>query len=134
MTVAVILIIFLVLFLLWPSIVRLLRPMIQRWMLRRVENVMRRATGIPPRDTERKKSTKRKSRQKNPDWQKSASSSSGHQKEPIIPREYAVDVEFTETVSYSAEETIGPDGHHTERVSFRRETQVSDVEWEEIKK
>lgn len=51
---------------------------------------------------------------------KSSRSNSG----PVIPKEYAEDVEFTEIHSYSEEHTIAG----KESVSYRRESQVSDAE------
>jgi len=52
---------------------------------------------------------------------------------PIIPKEYAEDVEFVETIDYSETEirTDGKPGRASS--SSYQESQVSDAEWEEIK-
>lgn len=50
---------------------------------------------------------------------------------PIIPKEYAEDVEFTETVSYSSDREVAPDSPRPDDI--REEPQVSDAEWEEIR-
>lgn len=126
MSAAVTLVIIIALFLLWPRIIRWLRPVIQRWMMRRVENYVRKAAGMPPRQEARKK------RSPHPDdnhpWQRAERP--GPMREPhIIPPEYAEDVEFTETVEYSSDRNIGSDAPG-KRV--RNENQVSDAEWEEI--
>ncbi len=53
-------------------------------------------------------------------------------RKPIIPPEYAQDVEYTETRTYSSDTIIDKDkdGGHTR---LQAESQVSDVEWVEIK-
>ncbi len=134
MTVFVILLIFLLLFLLWPRIIAWLRPHIQAWMLRRIEKHIRRAAGIPdeePRDRRRSRKTDAGNNTDN-GYSRHAPQHSG----PIIPREYAEDVEYTETIDYSSDTTVAPDGTRREHSRVRVEThesQVSDAEWEEIK-
>lgn len=122
-------------------------PVIRRgialFLAHRAEDYIRKATGMPPRPGSKRarresagnkrttsgygqsaadfsgaSSRRRKNRRHNPD-------------EPLIPKEYAEDVEFVETISYS-ETTIGAsssDGRNT----VYHESQVSDVEWEEIR-
>lgn len=123
---AVFLVTIIILVLLWPNI--------KRWaagfMARRAEDFIRNATGMPPRPGSRR--AKRESRR-----QESEGSSYGRNskrkpsgKEPLIPKEYAEDVEFVETVEYSSAEVISDDG------KTRREwheSQVSDAEWTEIR-
>ena len=48
MTTAIILLILFLLFLLWPRIMRALRPVIHRWMARRMENFIRKPQGCLP--------------------------------------------------------------------------------------
>lgn len=50
-------------------------------------------------------------------------------KDGIIPKEYAVDVEYVETKDYSS----GPERIHEEKREEYHESQVSDAEWEDIK-
>ena len=99
---AIFLIICIVLFLLWPNI----KKWLARYMARKTEDFLRSATGMPPRDKSRARSSSRDDRGgeafygragggRNEKRKKSASDG------PIIPREYAEDVEFVESVEYS---------------------------------
>ncbi|MDE7097136.1 MAG: hypothetical protein K2O47_06555, partial [Muribaculaceae bacterium] len=95
---------------------------------------MRRAMGMPPRDRSQSRSNRKESRQssgystrRNGSGAQTRRSYSG----PLIPKEYAVDVEYTEIRSYSTEETIASDGKH---ISYSVESQVSDAEIIEISK
>ena len=87
---------------------------------------MRRAYGMPPRDKERK-SERRQSSTPPPYGRRRTYRSN----EPLIPKEYAEDVAFTEVHSYSEETEIGPKGDST---AVRTESQVSDAEIIEIRK
>lgn len=109
-------------------------------MARRAEDYLRRATGMPPRpgsrDEKRQQKTSRQTSGASGGRANAYSRRSRQQKrsyrdpnEPIIPREYAEDVEFVETRSYS-ETTIGADGPAPRQYN---ESQVSDVEFVEIK-
>lgn len=51
---------------------------------------------------------------------------------PIIPKEYAVDVQYTEERVTGAESFLSPDGGATPTARYRRETQISDAEYEII--
>jgi len=112
-------------------------------MERRAEDLLRRATGMPPRPGS--KEAKRQARQQSGRASGSESGRGGYSRRrargrdrgaygegPIIPKEYAEDVEFVETKDYSSDtiETVADNGQRRERY---RESQVSDVEWEEIK-
>lgn len=131
MAIGVIILIIILLFLLWPRIMAWLGPLFQRWAMRRVEKMVRNAAGMPPRDDRRRKQSgkrrggnegKKTSRRQRPS-------------EPIIPKEYAEDVEFTETVDYESDRVVAPDGEHvSEHIKIKVEQQVSDAEWVEIKK
>lgn len=120
-----------------PYVYRWLRPYIYRWMQRRAENYMRRAMGMPPRGKEGRSQdrprqergeTRGRSRGARPGYGRSAYASAD---EPLIPKEYAEDVTFTEIHSYSEETVIGGEGGH---VDVKVESQVSDAEIIEIKK
>lgn len=106
-----------------PLLWKWLKPYFFRWMQHRTEDYVRNAMGMPPRD--KKKSSgpsdnrARRSRRRY--------YSSG----PLIPKEYAVDVEYTEIRSYSSDETIAPEGH---TVRYTVESQVSDAEIIEIRR
>lgn len=111
---------------------RALRPVIHRWMARRMENFIRKAAGMPPRDKNERRREQREQRHNERQNTRHAYRTYG-KGEPIIPKEYAEDVEFTETVRYSSDKDVASDG--TRRASERTsaETQVSDAEWEEIR-
>ena len=127
---AVTLIILLILFLLWPRIIRWLRPFLQRWMMRRMENYVRKATGMPPRDSRRRSDDRRDSRRRR-DWQRAERWTPEHPGR-VIPPEYAEDVEFTESIEYSSDRIETDKRHNGRNGGFKSESQVSDVEWEDI--
>lgn len=126
----VFLIICVILFALGPWIMRLLRPWLTRMAARRMENYMRSAMGMPPQD---KKKRGRGSAQGNASGRRARSgrgyASSRH--EPIIPKEYAEDVEFVEFKEYSERTEIHADPHTG---SVRVESQVEDAEFEMVSK
>lgn len=125
------LIILILLFVMWPVIVRWLRPIIMRYMARKMEDQIRRAAGMPPRDDRRSSRKKQQERQQHSTRRRSSSSYYRGQRQHIIPPEYAEDVEFTEIKDYSKSEEIAPENRKT--ASYRQESQVSDAVWEEIK-
>lgn len=141
-------IILVLLFALTPLLIRLLRPWIMRKLQERAIRYVYRQAGMKPPGTERKKdrSTKREedpSREAGEFRRERRRRPQGWQgvHTPIIPPEYAVDVEFTETKDYSEEtEITGTDnrGRFARRFSrtsksVKVEEQVSDAEWEDIK-
>lgn len=115
-----------------PYLWRLLRPYFYRWMQRRAEDYMRNAMGMPPRDKSRQSSRQTSSSGRSQyrgasTGQKRRQPSGG----PVIPKEYAEDVEYTEIRSYSEDTVIADDGGE---VRYASESQVSDAEILEIKK
>ena len=109
-----------------PYLFRLLRPLLLRWLQRRAERYMRQAMGMPPGGDDRRQRSSRQSDAGSYTRRRRHSSRRG----PVIPKEYAEDVEFTEIRSYSEEREIGGSG----KVSFVTESQVSDAEIIEIEK
>ncbi len=118
-----------------PILWRWVKPYFYRWMQRRTEDYMRNAMGMPPRDKSKKQSDNRQS------YSAYGASTSGgygqrsrrrgYSSGPLIPKEYAVDVEYTEIRSYSSDEAIASDDH---TVRYKVESQVSDAEIIEISK
>lgn len=108
-----------------PYLFRLLRPYILRWMQRRMDRYVRNAMGVPP---DEKRHDRRRRRQETPPPHPRQSRSG--ESEPLIPKEYAEDVTFTEIHSYSEDAVIADRGDH-QRVKV--ESQVSDAEIIEIK-
>lgn len=111
---------------------------VRAYMARRAEDFIRKATGMPPRPGSREERKQRERTQTYSDsgnryGRKSRKSRwSMSPDEPIIPKEYAEDVEFVETKDYS-ETTVGDiDSEGRTHVRYH-ESQVTDVEWEEIK-
>lgn len=103
----------------------------------KTEDMLRKAMGMPPRPDSREGKRRQKrgayagSGEGEPDSarrrrRRSSRADSG----PIIPKEYAEDVEFVEFKEFSSTTEETADGGS---VRFRRESQVSDVEFVEIK-
>lgn len=93
---------------------------------------MRNAMGMPPRDKSRQSSRQTSSSGRShyrgaSTGQKRRQPSGG----PVIPKEYAEDVEYTEIRSYSEDTVIADDGGE---LHYASESQVSDAEILEIKK
>ena len=118
--------------LVWPAISRWLK----RKAMEKAEDYMRSSMGMPPRDKKRKKSQEEnaESSRYSYDNRRQRRNPFGQGKygnEPIIPKEYAEDVEFTEVKDYSGKDIKieSPDKSET-----FHESQISDAEWTEIKK
>lgn len=117
------LLILILIFLLWPLIMRWM----QGFMARRAEDMLRRMAGAPSRKEEQKY------RKKTENEKRGRPYSSDRRRHPAkIMNEVAEDVEYTEIVEYS-ETTIevgtGPERHQR----IYRESQVEDVKYTEIK-
>ncbi len=119
-----------------PLLWKWLKPYFFRWMQRRTEDYVRNAMGMPPRD--KKKKSRSNARSQAYSSSGAYNSGSGYSRRsryyssgPLIPKEYAVDVEYTEIRSYSSDETIASDGN---TVRYAVESQVSDAEIIEIRK
>lgn len=111
--------------LIWPTIARWLK----KKAMERAEDYVRSSMGMPPRDKRRKGGN----HQNGPYYERERGNSHyNHRGEhgPIIPKEYAEDVEFIETKDYSEKEPI-----KTAKVKeVYKESQISDAEYIEIKK
>ena len=86
--------------------------------MEKAEAYLRSKMGMPPPSRNKKSNSKRKTRP------------TARSHEPIIPKEYAEDVEFTETINYSQND-VRFDSKPT--VETYHESQISDAEWTEIK-
>lgn len=119
----IILIVILVVYLLWPSILRWLR----RMMMRRAEDYMRRMTGMPPRPDSRE--GRRRSRDAGQERRRTAERGPRNNGDALrAMREVAQDVEFTETIDYSEETEITGEGRVRQKRTCREE-QVTDAEF-----
>lgn len=111
----------------WPAIVRLL----QRFMARRAEDMVRRMAGMPSRKEE-----KRRRRQQQQQQRQNGSRRHGSPGNPgegvRAMKEYAEDVAFTEIREFSSDEVIAEEETGKNRRVYREE-QVSDAEYVEIK-
>lgn len=138
MTIAIILIIILIF---WLTPIRSwLGRLMANFMAHRTEDFIRKATGMPPRPGSRQ--ARKEARRQNasgPCDERTGSTGRGYRRRasenhtggPIIPKEYAEDVEFVETIDYS--ETIIAASDEKGNTAVYHESQVTDVEWEEIK-
>lgn len=116
-------------------------PFIRRWLQRRamqkMADILSRGMGMPTekerREARRKAERAQRSRG-NTFWTRPAQKPPRYRKDDsrIIPSEYAEDVEFTEVVDYSQSATVASDGRCRTKAII--ESQVSDVEFTEIKK
>lgn len=119
-----IIIILLICWLLYPLFRRYLLPRIKDYLMRQAIRKFARSAGfdIPPKEKNRRREAPGTSgRRKTPPPYSSS--------EPLIPKEYAEDVEYTEIRSYSEEIDID-----TPPDKIKVENQVSDAEIIEIKK
>lgn len=112
-----------ILWLLWPT----LKKWLAQYAANKTEDFLRKATGMPPRDKKRNhgNGAGRKANRKG-----NSGSPRAQNNEPLIPRDYAEDVEFIETVDYP-ETNIA--GDQTAKEKTMTENQVSDAEFVEIK-
>lgn len=118
--------------LIWPAISRWLK----RKAMEKAEDYMRSSMGMPPRDKKKKKTesyqnVKSQDSYYNQRQRRNPFGQDSYGKEPLIPKEYAEDVEFTETKDYSDNETHI---HSSQKVETYHESQISDAEWTEVKK
>ncbi|MBD5356976.1 MAG: hypothetical protein HDR88_08255 [Bacteroides sp.] len=138
------LIIIVVVILCWPWISRWFKQMLAN----RTEDYIRKATGMPPRpgskEERRQQRASQQSQYRDSDTSSSFYGSSSdtrsrsrsrgrgrqYYNEPLIPREYAEDVEFVEIKNFS--ETIIGEKERPEKQYH--ESQVTDVDWVDIKK
>lgn len=113
-------------------------PVIARWLKRkameRAEDYMRSSMGMPPRDKKKKSSDSYKNQSSQDSFYreryKKRYGSDYKGNEPIIPKEYAEDVEYTETIDYSSTRISS---HSDGKTKTYHESQISDAEWIEIK-
>lgn len=98
----------------------------------KMEDFIRQATGMPPRE-KGKKSSQRRYQDRTDEFYGQRNryrSSRRNPDEPLIPKEYAEDVEFIESKDYSETDYTA----RTEKTKEHfHESQVSDAEWVEIK-
>ena len=100
--------------------------------MEKAEDYMRASMGMPPREKGKKGKSRFTSGYENHNAGGYGNPYTRHQgsRGPIIPKEYAEDVEFIEIKEYSEKEVVKtPEGKE-----IYHESQVSDVEYVDIKK
>lgn len=127
------------LWLVWPTVTRWIRAWVMRKLQRRAEDYMRAAAGMPPREEAKRSRRGSKEQRRGAASGDTERGYAGRRRraqsrgdEPLIPKEYAVDVEYVEIKEYSESVTIGADSKAAETREWH-ESQVTDVEWIEIK-
>lgn len=116
------LLILIIIFLLWPLIMRWIRG----FMAHRAEDILRRMAGAPSRKEEQQ-------RRKSNEREKRGPYSADRRRHPAkILNEVAEDAEYTEIIEYS-ESTIEIDNGPERHRRIYRESQVEDVKYTEIK-
>ncbi len=108
-----------------PTISRRVSGFVRQWIARAVERRIRRMMGIPPEPEKNRRSSARSARQNHTEETRGRQAGHG-QHEPLIPKEYAVDVEYTEIREYSSRTEIHPD---PDGVRVVTESQVTDAEY-----
>lgn len=122
------LIVLLLAFIVWPFVSRLMMRLFQWWIRRKLSKAMGMDSDFF------KKGQRGASNRKSSGSQKNRERSAASSAEPIIPKEYAVDVEFVEVKEFThTEVAVDKDGNSKIRKEVRIESQVTDVEWEEVK-
>lgn len=115
----------------WPAISRWLK----RKAMERADSYLRKAMGMPPRE---KKSGRRAGGDRYSSEEDFHDTDRFYRQrgygrrrgdEPLIPKEYAEDVDFEETISQSENKEIKPES----MTQSYHESQVSDVEYTEVK-
>lgn len=124
------LIILIIIFAVMPLLRRWLTPWLQRYAARKTEDFFRQQMGMPPRD----KKADRKAKKQTTKNQTYSSRRKAQQPsdEPIIPREYAEDVEFVEIKEFENTEVAAESVDDKTKVKYT-ENQISDAEWVDIK-
>lgn len=124
----------LAIFFLVVAVIWFVTPFIFRWAKRkateRLEDYLRAQFGLPPRQKE-KKGRKNKKKATNSSSSDTSGRRAPKREGPIIPKEYAEDVEFIEIRDYSESEIRI---HTRKNTKIYHESQVSDADWVEIKK
>lgn len=121
----IILIIFFVLWLFRQPI----RQYIYRKMAESFARRLRKSMGFPEPEEPKKKAHRRARERTSGGWQRPVGKERRRNpNEPIIPKEYAVDVEFTEIKEIVRTFSASDDGE-----GYEIQEQVSDAEWTEIK-
>lgn len=132
-------IILLSLILIWMIFGDRIKAWSQRRMVDKMEDMFRQSMGMPTAKEERRhrKQAEKEARRNNGFTRPSSGSQSRdpfrQKPDSILPKEYAEDVEFTEYKEYSSSTTIKSEDSGTE-TEIKVESQVSDVEFTEIKK
>lgn len=125
---AIIILIVVFFWLVWPALSRWLK----RKAMERAEDYMRKSMGMPPRDKKSRKKNAENSDAGYTYYQRTRRKPyTSNPNEPLIPKEYAEDVEYVETKDYSESESRLRDGRGFETY---HESQISDAEFTEIKK
>ena len=109
-----------------PNIIRWLSALTRQWIARAVERRIRRMMGIPPEQDTRGNTRRADRGNKKTESGKRHSAARSARHEPLIPKEYAVDVEYTEIREYSARTEIHPE---PDGVRVVTESQVTDAEY-----
>lgn len=117
----------------WPYIMRFAAPYFQRWMMGKFEDRLRRMAGMPTRKEEKKaakKAGKNNRNNKSGDpWRTAATAGNSH--EPIIPKDYAEDVEFVEVKTFKQTEIVTEISENQDKIIY--ESQIEDVEFVEYR-
>lgn len=94
------------------------------FLARKAEDSLRRSMGMPPRKEQKKN---RRQRQENSSGRSAAYHATGRSDGPVIPKDYAEDVEYVEIKSYSEDTVIREDATGRQTV-VESESQIEEAE------
>ncbi len=130
------LVIILAVILIWMIFGNHIKAWLQRRAQQKFEDILRAQMGMPSAKEQRRQERQAEAARRNASAKKSFWTRPPRQKAPqpapdtIIPKEYAVDVEYTEIKEYSRQTIIDPQPDSTRIIV---EDQVEDVKYVEIK-
>lgn len=126
--------IILIISLIWLVFGNRINAWIRNWMMGMAEDRMRRMMGMPTRKEERRRKKQRRQRRDNGNaYGPGYGTPPTHDDGPVIPREYAEDVEYVDMPAYSDETEINGSGSDNRSETVFNESQVEDAEYVEIK-
>lgn len=131
-----VIIILILVFVLLPILRRWVFPLLvrrgRRYAQEKAEDFIRQQMGVPPVSKEERKARRKAEKQRRSGTDSAAYGFNPEGEEPIIPKEYAEDVEFVEIKEFT-QENIASDRDGGVRREVYHEKQVTDAEWEDVK-
>ena len=116
--------IILLIIIVWLVFGESIKRALYRFIARKAEDSLRRSMGMPPRQEQKKN---RRQRHDNSYGHNAGYHGTGRTDGPVIPKEYAEDVEYVEIKSYSKDTVISEDSYGRQTVT-ESESQIEEAE------